>query len=258
MELELTGKHVLITGASKGIGQAVAKHFAKEGAHVHLVSRDRDALNRVADDIRQQYGVGAFVYAHDLSDSTQIAALAKAVPHIDVLVNNAGAIPGGSVAVVDEAKWRAAWDLKVFGYINMCRTFLEIFGQQGHGVIVNIIGIAGVANDYDYICGSAGNAALIAFTNALGSRSTDKGVRVIGLNPAATRTSRQETLLRSKAQAKFNDAERWEELLADLPFDRLAEPDEVADLAVFLASARASYLSGTVINLDGGNFYRKR
>jgi 3-oxoacyl-[acyl-carrier protein] reductase len=258
MELELAGKHALITGASKGIGLAVAHAFAKEGAHVHLVSRDAQALQLVADEITRSYGVSASVYAHDLSDSTQIAALAAAVPKIDFLVNNAGAIPGGSVDLVDEARWRAAWDLKVFGYINMCRTFLGIFGEQGHGVIVNIIGIAGVANDYDYICGSAGNAALIAFTNALGSRSTDKGVRVVGLNPAATRTSRQETLLRTKAQAKFHDEERWEELLADLPFDRLAEPAEVADLTVFLASARASYLSGTVINLDGGNFYRKR
>jgi NAD(P)-dependent dehydrogenase (short-subunit alcohol dehydrogenase family) len=127
---------------------------------------------------------------------------------------------------------------------------------RGTGVILNIIGMAGRAPRADYICGAAGNAALIAFTNALGARSVDHGVRVLGINPAGTRTERYETLARARAKSRFGDESRWRELLTNLPFGRPAEPAEIADLAVYLASARASYLSGTVVDADGGGQFR--
>ncbi|MFL9927239.1 SDR family oxidoreductase [Herbaspirillum lusitanum] len=256
MSLELQGKRALITGASKGIGLAVARTLASLGAEVHLAARSPDELENAAQHIHHEYGFRTAWYAHDLSKSESVAKLAEEVGDIDILVNNAGAIPGGSLTQIDEQRWRQAWELKVFGYINLTRIVYEQFSRRGAGVIVNIIGMAGVANDYDYICGSAGNAALIAFTNALGSRSVDKGVRVVGINPTATRTQRQETLLRTKAETRYGDENRWQELLTDLPFGRLSEPQEVAELTAFLASPRAAYLSGTVINLDGGRLYR--
>lgn len=123
------------------------------------------------------------------------------------------------------------------------------------GVIVNVIGFAGAAPKYDYLCGSTANAALIAFTRAVGAHSAMQGVRVLGVNPGPTKTERLAKLYRERAAAKFGDAERWGELVSHLPFGRPALPEEMADLVVYLASARASYLSGVVVDADGGGMY---
>ena len=106
---------------------------------------------------------------------------------IDILVNNAGDIPGGSIDKIDEATWRHAWELKVFGYINLTRAIYAQMKARGHGVIVNDIGAAGEKFDANYICGSAGNAALMAFTRALGGKSLADNIRVVGINPGAGR-----------------------------------------------------------------------
>ena len=116
--------------------------------------------------------------------------------------------------------------------------------------------MAGQAPRWDYICGSTGNAALIAFTRAVGAKSVDWNVRVLGINPSPTRTDRIESLMRKKAKDNTGDEERWREGLTALPFGRLAEAAEVADLAVMLASPKAAYLSGTVVDLDGGQSFR--
>ncbi len=248
MENFLEGKSALITGASRGIGKSIAAKFLDAGCTVHLAARDATALANIAKEA-EHAGDRVHVHTVDLSTRGGIADLAQRCGNPDILVNNAGAIPGGSIEKIDDQTWTAAWDLKVFGYIRLIRALLPAMYSRGSGVILNIIGMAGVANDYDYICGSAGNAALIALTNALGSRSTDKGVRVVGINPTGTRTDRTEHLLQT-------NPERWKALLEDLPFGRLLEPDEIADLALFLVSGRASYLSGTVINIDGGKLFR--
>lgn len=256
MDLELRGKRVLVTGGSKGIGLACAEAFAAEGCDVILSSRDAAALEKAAAGIRAKHNVGVTVHAVDLSDAEAREALHAAHPEIDVLVNNAGAIPGGTLRDISLARWEEAWRLKVFGYIHLTQLYLPAMEARGAGVIVNIIGMAGRAPRADYICGAAGNAALIAFTNALGARSVDKGVRVVGINPAGTRTERYETLAKGRAKSRFGDESRWRELLTNLPFGRPAEPEEIADLAVYLASARASYMSGTVVDADGGGQFR--
>jgi NAD(P)-dependent dehydrogenase (short-subunit alcohol dehydrogenase family) len=127
--------------------------------------------------------------------------------------------------------------------------------QRGRGVICNIIGLAGVAPRYDYICGSTANAGLIAFTQGLGGGSVRKGVRVFGINPAPTRSQRMQTMLERQATNKWGDASRWMELSTKLPFGRMAEPDEIARMTVFACSPLSGYLSGTVINLDAGQIY---
>ena len=139
----------------------------------------------------------------------------------------------------------------------------ELIGMGQHpsrglkkGVVVNIIGLAGESFNYDYVAGTTANAGLMAFTRAVGSKSVDQGVRVVAINPPGTRTDRMTTLLRSQAQQQFGDPERWAELTKHMPFGRPAEPDEVADLAVFLASDRASYISGVVMTLDAGQAAR--
>jgi NAD(P)-dependent dehydrogenase (short-subunit alcohol dehydrogenase family) len=256
VDFGLKGKHVLITGGSKGIGFACAKAFAAEGCNLHLVARDTTQLETAKSDILEVRRVAVTLYPMDLSESGAAKDVAAACGDIDVLVNNAGAIPGGSIDTIDEVLWREAWDLKVFGYINMTREVLPGMRRRNHGVIVNVIGLAGVKPSYDYICGAAGNAALMAFTRGVGAASTRHGVRVVGVNPTVTRTDRTIALYKTRAKITFGEESRWKEMLADLPFGRQAEAEEVADLIVFCASDRASYLSGTVINIDGGMLYR--
>ncbi len=252
MELELAGKTALVTGGSKGIGRAVARTLAAEGVHLHLAARGEEALAEVRDAIRAAHQVSVTIHPCDLSVSAQQQALAADVGNIDILVNNAGAIPGGSVAAVDEERWRAAWDLKVFGYINLCRTMHARMCERGSGVIVNIIGLAGERLDANYIAGSTANAGLMAFTRALGSTSLYDNVRVVGINPGFVETDRMVTLMRTRAADILGDAERWQELNKDMPLGRAARSEEVADLTAFLASARASYITGVVYALDGG------
>ena len=254
MDLGLDGSSVLITGGSKGIGRATAEAFAREGAgEIHLTARSGDTLDETARAIEGAHG-GCRVrtYALDLTDRSARDGLIAETIDVDVLVNNAGAIPSGSMDAVDDAAWRAGWELKVFGYIAMCRAFFARMRERGHGVIVNDVGNSGENPDIDYIAGSCGNASLMTLTRALGGRSLDHGVRVVAVNPGPVDTGRMETMLRQRAGVILGDGGRWEELLARFPGGRAATASEVADLIVFCASARAGYLSGCVVTLDGG------
>src|SRR5262249_9094560 len=151
--------------------------------------------------------------------------LAKAFPAIDILVNNAGAIPGGALLDVDEQTWRKAWDLKVFGYINMCRAYYALMKQRGSGVIINVTGNAAQTHDPEYIWGVAGNAARMAFSRSLGSVSVRDGIRVISLNPGPVETERLVNLMKKKAKARPGNAENGRELFKPLPFGRACGPD---------------------------------
>ncbi len=253
MDLNLRGKSVLITGASKGIGLAAAEVFAEEGCDVHLAARSGEVLEAHAQRLRAAHQVQATAHAADLRRREDIERLAADCAGIDILVNNAGDIPRGSLSEIDEARWRHAWELKVFGFINLTRLVYGRMKARGHGVIINDIGAAGERFDFNYVTGSAGNAALMAFTRALGGRSLlDDNIRVVGINPGPVETDRMVTLLRGQAQARWGDPERWRELTASMPLGRGAKPREIADLMAFLASDRAGYTSGVVYTVDGG------
>ena len=259
MELGLTGKRVLITGASKGIGRAIAEVLAAEGCALILASRDATALAHLAATLRAAHqGLAVDVRPADLSHTAAQDALVASCPELDILVNNAGANPPGTLGEIDDAAWRAAWELKVFGFINITRGVYAAMAARRRGVIVNIIGAAGERLNAGYIIGSTGNAGLMAFTRALGSAAPQAGVRVLGINPGLTATDRGQMLVRRWSTAAFGDAERWRELpqVRALPFGRMCEPREVAELTAFLASERAAYISGTIVTIDGGTTHR--
>jgi hypothetical protein len=239
MDLNLQGKRVLVTGGSKGIGLACAEAFAAEGADVRVASRNPSAPK--------------FPHkAVDLSARGAAEALAEWAGDLDILVNNAGAIPGGSLLKVDEDTWRRAWDLKVFGYINLARLVYARMKSKRAGVVVNIIGSAGEKLDAAYIAGSTANAGLMAFTKALGGASHADGVRVVGINPGPISTDRLKTLYRQRAETLLGSADRYEELFKEMSFGRPGKPEEIAAAVLFLASARSAYTSGTILTIDGG------
>ena len=252
MDLNLAGKTALITGASKGIGRAAAESLATEGCNVILVSRSASDLAAAKEAIARTSNVKVDTVAADLSDSQNVDRLAKEFPHIDILVNNAGAIPGGKLLDVDEKTWRRAWDLKVFGYINMSRAFYALMKERGSGVILNVTGNAAQTHDPEYICGVAGNAALTAFSQSLGSVSPKDGIRVISINPGPVETERLVGLMKKKAQDRTGSADNWRTLFEPLPFGRACAPDEVGAMIAFLASDRCSYQSGSVVLIDAG------
>jgi 3-oxoacyl-[acyl-carrier protein] reductase len=252
MDLKLAGRTALITGGSRGIGLGVAQSLAAEGCHLHLTSRNAADLDAARGKIIGAHKVNVTCHALDLGVSENAKKLGQACRSVDILVNNAGAIPQGTLSGLDEAKWRESWDLKVFGYINLSRDIYTAMCERKRGVIFNVIGGAGERPTAGYIAGSMANASLMAFSRALGAESPNHGVRVVGLNPSATATDRGVTRWRNLAQKDLGDPERWRELTKGFPFGRPATVEEVADVVAFLCSDRASYISGTIIAVDGG------
>jgi NAD(P)-dependent dehydrogenase (short-subunit alcohol dehydrogenase family) len=253
MDLGMKGRSVLITGASQGIGAGLARAFASEGCTLKLVARSIDKLEALAEEVRALHGIEVDILAIDLTESGAVERAAQFAGDIDVLVNNAGGIPGGDLWDVDEAGWRAGWELKVFGYINLTRQIYPKMRGRGRGVILNNIGNGGENFDFNYIAGSVGNAALMAFTRALGGRSlSDHGIRVLGINPGPVETSRITNVLKKRAASTWGDASRYTELMSGYPLGRAATVAEVADLFVYLASDRSAYSSGAIFTIDGG------
>lgn len=248
MDLGLAGKTALITGGSKGIGFGVAEAMVAEGVSVTLAARDQAVLDQALG----RLGGDAKAVAIDLSVSGSADTLLAKAGCPDILVNNAGAIPGGDIEGVDEDTWRTAWDLKVYGYINLCRAAYTQMKGKG-GVIVNVTGLAADRTDFNYIAGTAGNASLNAFTKAFGSHSVEEGVRCLAVSPGATTTERLVGLMKGRAREEKGDESQWQSFLGGLPLGRAGEVQEVADVVTFLASPRASWVSGVVLNVDGGH-----
>ncbi len=259
MELGLRDKRALITGASKGIGLAIAESLAAEGVDLLLAARSADTLGSIAADLAERNGVAVEIAAVDLSlpgEQVRLAELAMAA-RLDIVINNAGAVPAGTITSIDDETWREAWDLKVFGYINMMRLLLPHLeashAEAGGGdasVLLNVIGAAADHPSPGYIAGAGGNSALAAMSRAIGSRSMRTGVRVLAVNPGLIITDRMTDMARQHAIAKHGDDTRWDEFVpADPPPGTV---EQVADVVTFLVSPRASHVSGTTLTIDGG------
>ena len=253
MDLELAGKTALVTGGSKGIGFAIADRLATEGCLVRIVARDAAGLGAARARLEEVHGKAVVAHAADIGDTQQLASIFPLLEGVDILVNSAGAVPRGGLLDLSAERFRSTFDAKVMGTIDLCREALRAMGARGSGVIVNIIGLSGERPNPRSVATSTANAALIAFTQAVGSASVDQNVRVVGINPGLIATGRTAGI--SDPNNTVDNA-AYRHIMATLPFGRMGEPFEVADLAAFLASPRAGYISGSVFAVDGGSRFR--
>lgn len=247
MDLRLANKTVLITGASQGIGKCLALSFAQDGCDLHLVARSTEKLNELALSIKESFNVNVSYTAIDMTAEGACQKIVDEAGKIDILISNAGAVPSGSLFDLSSDQWREGWALKGFSYVDMIRLVYQQMKAQGGGVIINNIGNGGEICDANYIEGAACNASLMAITKALGGCSLADNIRVVGVNPGPVSTERI-----TKLMAHYNADCSTENPFTHFPLGRPAEPQEIADLILFLASPRASYISGTIVTIDGG------
>jgi NAD(P)-dependent dehydrogenase (short-subunit alcohol dehydrogenase family) len=252
MELNLNGRTALITGASRGIGESVAKTLASEGCNLILTATDTEKLAQLALDLKNAHGTKVETHGFDLSKHENVKALADVAGHCDILINNAGAIPRGSLYEVTPEAWRHGWDLKVFGYIDLTRLILPRMSERKSGVIINIIGMAGERPEPKYIATCCGNAALIMFTQCIGGECMRDGVRIIAVNPGPIMSDRHRRGAERVAERELGSKDLWPELYKRFPIGRPGRVEEVADVVAFLVSDRASYISGETIRIDAG------
>lgn len=253
MDLGLKDKIVVVTGGSKGIGLACARAFLAEGAKVGITSRSQDNLDQACAELP-----GVFAVAADLVDAEQAAAMVAAMEDrfgpIDILVNSAGAAARTPPEKLTPARWRAALDAKFFTYINVIDPVVKTMAARGTGVIVNIIGSGGKVAHATHIAGGAANAALMLATAGLATAYAAAGVRVVGLNPGLTETSRVAEGMRAEAALQgVTEAQALANALAKIPMGRMATPEDIADATLFLASDRAGYITGVNISMDGAS-----
>jgi NAD(P)-dependent dehydrogenase (short-subunit alcohol dehydrogenase family) len=253
MNIDLKGKLALVTGASKGIGLVVANMLAAEGCNLHLAARDEAAMRQTAERLTKEHGVTVTVHRRDLGLASEVEELGRACVDVDILVNNAGDIPPGTLADIDSKTWRDSWAVKVFGYIDLTRIIYPQMCARRSGVIVNIVGAAARNPNHRYIAGCTANIALNMFTQCLGGESMRHGVRVVAINPGPTVPGRHLPHVMARAKRLLGDENRWPELHAKFAAGRAGRAEEVAELVVFLASARAGFISGTAVDIDGGH-----
>lgn len=257
MDLHLRGRRAVVTGASKGIGLGVARGLAAEGVDLVLAARSGELLSGVADELASTHEVKVETVAADLGTAEGIERLVTSTladgHAVDILINNAGAIPQGSIGELDENLWRDSYELKVWGYVRLAKSFLPGMKERGSGVIVNIIGSAARRSAGGYVAGGFANAGLMNLTGAIANDAGPFGVRCVGINPGLTVTERMDGIIaRAAANRGISTEEAAAQMARDIPLRRPGTVHDVADLAVFLASDRASYITGTVIAVDGG------
>jgi NAD(P)-dependent dehydrogenase (short-subunit alcohol dehydrogenase family) len=256
MDLGFAGKIVAVTGASKGIGFACAEAFARVGAKVALVSRSAANLDAALGRLKGATHSPITCVA-DLVRAEDAARMADEVEHtlgpIDVLVNSAGAARRYTPDDLDAPAWHAAMDAKYFSYIHPISAVLPRMAARGSGAIVNIIGSGGKVASAVHLPGGAANAALMLATTGLAAAFGPKGIRINGINPGSTLTDRVQEQLRVEAKMTgLGEAELLQRMQAKIPLGRLGTPEEVAQVALFLASTHASYVTGAIVPMDGG------
>ena len=256
MDLNLNGKHILITGGSKGIGLACAEAILAEGARVSLVSRSEANLARARESLSSH---GLEHVQTQVADLTQPASAQAALDAaiagfgaVDVLVNSAGAAKRTPAPELSPQAWQDAMQAKYFSYIHMIDPVIKQMAQRGKGSIVNVVGNGGKVASPIHLAGGAANAALMLATAGLANAYASQGIRVNGINPGLTRTDRLKEGMAADARLQGIEAEEaMKRAVAKIPMGRMAEPEEVARVVLFLASDAASYVTGINMSMDG-------
>ena len=256
MDLGISGRVALVTGGSKGIGRAVAAGLASEGCRIAIVARGEDALRETADALGAK-GAEVLTLAADLAEPEAprrvVEAVVAQLGRLEILVNNAGAIRGGDFLSTPAEQWADDWRLKVLGYVRMAQAAIPVMRPGRWGRIVNIIGAAARNPATTYMAGGIANAGLINFTRALADLAAPDGILVNAVSPGATATERWDRLVAQQAQAQGQPVEALRaEVARKQPLGRIGQPEDVADLVVFLTSERAGFLTGASITIDGG------
>lgn len=256
MKNSLADTTVVVTGASKGIGLACASAFLREGARVALVSRSLENLE-AARSLLDPTGGKTCIVAADLTSSGGAAHMLEQVKKAfgvpQVLVNSAGAAKRTPVFELTEADWRAAMDAKFFTYVNAMTTCLPEMAAAGGGAVVNIVGMGGKMATPTHLPGGAANAALMLVTAGLANAYAPKGLRVNTVNPGPTLTERVRAGFVVEARhGGITEEQAAEHTIKRLPLGRIASPEEIASVVVFLASSAASYVNGVNLSVDGG------
>jgi len=257
MDLKLSGKVAVVTGGSQGIGKGIAGALAGEGSDVAIIARRRDVLEAAARELSERSGRRVVPFAADMTHTPEVertvSEIASQFGRIDILVNNAGAAPGGVLESLSDEDWEAGLQLKFMGYVRATRAVVPIMKKQGAGRVVNLIGNDGVKPSYWEIVPGAANAAGHNFTLALAGQYAKDNISFVAVNPGPVRTERWEGLVRAMARDMGITTEQADaRAAASIPLGRIAEVGEVADLVTYLASDRAHFVNGTMIEIDGG------
>lgn len=258
MDLGLKGEHVLITGGSQGIGLACAQAFLAQGARVSLVARNAQTLDQARQQLIREGASADQVQAvsADLRDaSAAVQALDQAEAQfgpVQVLVNSAGAAQRVPVDELTPQAWHDAMQAKFFTYVHMTDPCIKRMGQRGKGSVVNIIGNGGKVASPIHLAGGAANAALMLATTGWANAYARRGVRVNGINPGQTLTGRLQGRMQAMAQQEnITPAQAQARSSAELPMGRFSEPQEIAHMVVFLCAAQSTYVTGSMISMDG-------
>jgi 3-oxoacyl-[acyl-carrier protein] reductase len=256
MDLGLEGANALVTGASKGIGFACARLLAEEGCAVAINARDDGRLGSAADSLAQSTGRKVVPIAGDMSVPEDVERVNRTAIEqlgaLDILITCAGSSPGGLIEELTEEHWAVSLGLKFLGYVRSCKAVLPHMRERGSGSIVLVVGNDGLKPSYWEVTAGAANAADINFASSMAEQYGRHGVRVNTVNPGPVNTDRWEGLEQAFARDKGVEQARAHELaVSSIPLGRICEPEEVANLVVFLASPRASFINGAHIPIDG-------
>ena len=250
--ISVNGKWALITGASRGIGRAIAQEFAAQGMCLVLTARSKDLLEQLAESLPTE----CLVYGADLRDPQAPAGLVTATldrfGQLDVLVNNAGATQRGDFLVLSDADWADGFALKFFGAMRCCRAAWPWLAAS-HGAIINIVGIGGRTASAEFSIGGSVNSALLNLTKSLADRGVKEGVRVNAINPGSITTERLSLRIRGYAAQHSLDLDQAAQQMAkNMGIARFGAPQEIARGAAFLASPLSEYIQGAILDIDGG------
>jgi NAD(P)-dependent dehydrogenase (short-subunit alcohol dehydrogenase family) len=252
MNLELTGGVAVVTGASQGIGQAIAETLAGEGMRVVLVARRQAELQRVASGLPTDHLVQAIDLRDPRAPETVVAETMRTFSRLDLVVNNAGTTKRGDFFELSDADWDEGYGLKFLAAMRMCRAAWPHL-RQSRGAIVNIAGMGGRTASAEFTIGGSVNAALLNLTKALADRGVQDGVRVNAINPGLVETDRLKVRIAQVVAARgVDEATASREMAASARIARFGQPREIAEAVAFLASPRTGYCQGTLLDIDGG------